>query len=341
MLKTMPKWKRIYSLLIIVIAFAIECYALFMLWGRIDITSLPLIMVAHGLVSMLIALMFLQLVPDNVKMSLAISLSLFFVIAFFIPILGILGIGLALLPRQYSSQLPKQKINVTLNKIPPLPEIVPKISAIATSNSLVIPACLLGSTDPKKRLGALISTKDLQDRDAVALLRLALQDSEEEIRFLANSLIKRKKKTICDRIQIQLESTQPADCLFFERIASDYWELVYSGLVQGEMLSKTLKQAFQQVYAGLERFPDNSMLHFQLGRLQLYTKKFKKAQREFEKAEHLGIDHQQLLPYYAETAFSSKRFHVTKQHMQEISVPAAHSLLSASASYWQQEANGG
>ncbi len=338
MLKVVPKWKKIYSVLMIAIALGVESYALFMLLGRLDMASFPLIVAAHGLVCLLIAFLFVQLVPNNLESPLAISLSLFFTFAFFIPILGILGLGLALLPRLYSSQLVKQRLNLTLNNIPPLPDFVPEVSEIANSYSHapVSPACLLNSADPKKRLDILISTQKLQDRDAVALLRLALRDPKDGIRLLAHTQIDRKKKTINDRIQIQLESTQPADCLFFERIVSEYWELIYSGLVQAELLSDTLKLAFQQVYAGLERFPENAMLHFQLARLLLHTKKLMDAQLEFEKAEQLGIDHQLLVPYFADIAFSSKHFHAVKQHMQEISVPTAHSLLSASASYWQE-----
>ncbi len=336
MFKAMFRWKKTYSFLMIVMVLGAECFALFMMSGRLDITLFPLIMAAHALVCMVIAFLFVQLVPDDLESPLAASLSLFFAFAFFIPILGTLGLGLALLPRLYSSQLVKQSLNITLNNIPPLPESVPEAPGTASNGSHATLACLLNSADPEKRLDALIATQKLQDKDAVTLLRLVLCDPEDDVRLLAHAQIERKTKTICDRIQMQLESTQPADCLFFERIVGDYWELIYSGLVQDDLLNNTLKLAFQQVYAGLERFPENAMMHFQLARLYLHTKNLKQAQHEFEKAEHLGIDHQLLLPYFAEIAFSAKRFQVVKQHMREISVPSAHSLLSASAGYWQE-----
>ncbi len=322
-------------MLMMLIALGLQCYLLFMLFGDPSIALLTVILLVHSSISFLAALEFVQLLPKKFNKPLMNCVFFCFASIFFMPVLGILVLGLILLPCLHHIKPAKTPFKINLNKIPPLPGALPELllkRGVSDTNHL---SCL-HSEDPKKRLDTLIATVKLQDRESVPLLRQALADPVKSIRLLAKEVIDQKQKNINERIQMQLDSTQPADCLFFQRIASDYWELVHSGLVQGEMSRTVLNQAFQQVYVGLERFPDKAMLHFQLARLLLHNKKFKEAQTEFEKAQILGVDDQKLLPYFAEIAFYSKRFDLVQQFMRDVSVPTSYSRLSASASYWHQ-----
>lgn len=340
MLNIKLKLNTIYSLLIIITATGLEFYTPFILLNGPGVALFPAILAAHTCISLAAAFIFIQYLPETYRANLIISFSFFFLIGFFIPALGILGLCLALLPGLRHSKPSKQSFQAKLNGIPPLPSVLPKFSDSNTNRSDTAPANLLRSDNPNKRLDALIATLKLQDKDAVPLLRQALRDPEDDIRLLAYALIDRKEQKISDRIQLQLETSKPnapsENLQFYKRIASDYWELAHSELVQGEMLSHTLDRAFDQVQAGLNHHPDDAGLRFQLARMLLRTGKLKEAQVELEKAEHLGINRKQLLPYFAEIEFSSKHFDKVKQYMQDISFPVPHSGLSASVHYWQE-----
>lgn len=319
----------------ILIVLGLQCYLLYKLFGNLDMVLLPETILAHTSISVLATFIFARLLPSNFDKPSTNFVPLFFITIFMLPVLGVLGLGLLLLHGLYYIQPAKQPFKIKLNSIPPLPDVLPE-APLTRNASDTNPACCFKSEDPKKRLDTLIATVQLRDRDAVPMLRQALLDPVKKIRSLAQEVIDQKQTIINERIQSQLDSTQPADCLFFQRITSDYWELVHSGLVQGELSQNALNRACQQIYVGLERYPDNAMLHFQLARLLLHNKKFKEAKAEFEKAKHLGVDDQKLLPYFAEIAFYSKRFDLVQQFMRDVSVPTSYSRLSASASYWHQ-----
>ncbi len=325
----------IYGFVIVIAAAGLELYIPFMLLHTPGKELFPIVLTAHTCLCLATAFIFFQKLPARYQTNFATACAFLFLIAFFIPALGIIGLALALLPGLQHAKPNKQTFKASLNGIPPL---APTVSSPATRKLTTTTKNLLASDNPDKRQEALIATLKLRDKDAVPFLRKALRDPEDDIRLLAYALIDRKEQTISDRIQLQLEATKshhPSNSLqFYKRIASDYWELIHSGLVQGEMLSYTLERAFQQVHTGLEYHPNDAGLHFQLGRLLLKAGKLNKAKLEFDVAEQLGFDHKQLLPYFAEIEFAAKRFSKVKQHMEAINFPVPHSALSASVQYW-------
>ncbi len=328
---------------ILIAAIGMELYIPFVLLNGPGKELFPIALAAHTCICLATALIFFQNLPERYQTNFTIACSFLFLIGFFIPALGIIGLSLALIPGLQHIKADKKVFKVAINEIPPLPSTAPTISTSQLGRLATPAKNLLASDDPNKRLEALIATLKLRDKDAVPLLRQALRDPEDDIRLLAYALIDRKEQTISDRIQSQLEAAKahhPSNSLhFYKRIASDYWELVHSGLVQGEMLSFTLQQAFQQVHAGLDHHPNDAGLRFQLARLLLKAGKFEEANAEFERAAQLGFDRKQLLPYFAEIEFSSKRFDKVKQHMDGINFPVSHSDLCASVRYWRKGIN--
>jgi tetratricopeptide (TPR) repeat protein len=176
------------------------------------------------------------------------------------------------------------------------------------------------SPDPDKRLSAVLATLRLQNKDAIALLRLALRDSEDDVRLLAYALLDRKEQAISERIMFSLGQLQnaPSDKEHFklhQAIAYDCWELIYSGLAQGEVSTYWLDTACKHAEAALKLNPYHAGLRFLYGIILLRQAKLDKARTAFIRAEKLGIASNKVAPYLAEISFLKKRFCEVRHHL--------------------------
>lgn len=262
---------------------------------------------------------------------------LFFMLAFYIPLLGMLGLMLALLPGlrpiNTAVELPMNfnRIRTVYNN--------PVSSESAFDYGAISLESLLQSHKPEKRMEAVYATLKLEDKQAIPLLRIALRDPVDDIRLLAYALIDRKEHRISERIEGARKSLENRDGgntrHLYRSIVKDYWEIAHLGLVEGETLNFVLKKACEYLELGLQRYPTDRGLHFQYGKFLLKMKNPKLAYEEFKKAEHLGVERKQLLLYYAEIDFLQRRYGEVKRYMNEIEFTRSPPQIYAASRFWR------
>lgn len=199
---------------------------------------------------------------------------------------------------------------------------------------------LRNAADPGKRLQAVMATRQMSDAAAIPILRLALKDPDDDVRLLAYAMLSGKEETINARIKQQLShlDTEQDPLMQFQlhqRIATDYWEIAYLGLAEGEVLAHALQTARRHAGRALEKQPDGAGSYFLLGRILLRQGHVEQAHTAFVRARELGLPEVELLPYLAEIAFKQRRFHDVRALLGGLDPLArTHPALSGVADYW-------
>ncbi len=267
------------------------------------------------------------------------SLTLFFFsICFFIPYFGFLGLYISLYagqhwPRTVTYDLPRVK------KKPPLPFKPLKISETTLYGQAGLSGVVKNAANSDKRLKAIMATRQLDDRDAIPILRLALKDPVDDVRLLAYSMLDTKEEKINSGIQ-EIEKKISSDkdksnVRLYKELAHHYWELSYLGLAQGEVINHVLNQAYENLKLALELEPKDAGANFELGRVLLRLNKKEEAMKQFDKAMGLGISINDVIPYMAEVAFSLKDFNLVKELLNKLPEDARNNTyLSNLTTYW-------
>lgn len=298
--------------------------------------NLASVLFYHCIVSIVGAyICFKIMIPNHEKVQL-VSFLFFFIIIFYLPVLGMIGLILAI-PFVICrfSRMEKPIFPMVINKIRELP--------LETKDQCEQPAnlhSLYRSKNYQRRLQAVYATLKLKDQDAIPLLYKALSDPVDDIRLLAYALLDRKENNLSMRIKknkqvFELTKTSKNKKLCLQ-IANDYWELVRLGLIQGKARDHILNIACHYIELGLEHNINDLELCFLYAQILLKLKNYQQAYEQLKKAENLGIDHKSLQIYYAEIAFYSYQYLKVKQHMNTIDSPAVYPQLSAVTQFWQK-----
>lgn len=261
-----------------------------------------------------------------------------FVIIFYLPVLGLIGL-ISSIPfiASRSSKPEGKNLFTNTHKI----RDFPFESAVMGGQPVNLHSLddLYRSRNPDRRLQAVYATLKLKDRNAIPLLRMALGDPIDDIRLLAYALLDRKEYRLSKRIEKFKQELEKAENSgkkqLYRQIANDYSELAHLGLVQGEAKNYVLSMAYKYIELGLEYSPEDSGLRFQYAQILLRLGKHQQAFEQFKTAEILGIEYVSLLTYYAEIAFYNCRYHEVKQLMAAIELPAAYPLLTTAARFWR------
>jgi hypothetical protein len=267
----------------------------------------------------------------------SINFLLFFIVAFFIPVLGMSGLAFALIA---SSDCIKTDDEMPMNfhKIREFPH-APADQGLRFEYGVVSLENLLKSQNPDIRMNAVYATLKLDDKNAIPLLRIALRDPVDDIRLLAYALIDRKEQRISERIECVRQSLENPDANntrhLYKCIVKDYWELAHLGLVEGETLIFVLNKTREYLAKALQLYPTDRGLHLQYAKLLLRLKNPKLAYDEFKMAESLGVEKQQLLLYYAEIDFLQRHYSEVKRYMKDIDLVTAHPQIQATTRFWQ------
>lgn len=263
----------------------------------------------------------------------------FFIIAFYMPLLGMSGLAIALVPGlrfiKTARELPINFNMIRAFSDAPVGNSLPfEYGAVSLKN-------LLRSQNPDKRLSAVYATLKLEDKNAIPLLRMALLDPIDDIRLLAYALIDRKEQRISERIECARQSLEnneiPNTRHLYRCIVKDYWELAYLGLVEGETLNYVLNKAREYLENGLQRYPNDRGLHLQYAKLLLRLREQQAAYDEFKMAEGLGVGRKQLMLYYAEIDFLHRRYGEVKRYMRKTDLATARPQIHAATRFWQEK----
>jgi polysaccharide biosynthesis protein PelE len=328
------------KIVLIALALGLEAYGLQLILDE-PAENLATAGFCHFLASVFAAYVFPKLIVPKQYKARGTNAFFFFMIVFYLPVLGLVALILAmplvagLFPTKVQSANPSVRIN-RIRDLPP--EAGVTRGQPVNSHSLFD---LYNSRDPHKRLQAVYATLKLKDRDAIPLLRLALGDGMDDIRLLAYALLDRKEYRLSKHIEQSKQTLEnqenSAKKQLYRQIANDYWELAHLGLVQGEAKNHVLGRAFEYIQLSLVSSPEDLGPIFQHAQILLRLGKYQEALEVFKKAEMLGMELICLQTYYAEIAFYTRRYREVKQLMTAIELPAAYPLLTMAARFWGKE----
>ncbi len=272
--------------------------------------ALALYLFAHGLGSALLCVGVWLLLPRRYKFPLPWSPLFLFSLAFFVPLIGAVGVAAAVFPALY---LPRQLGEQAWQAmgVPELPFRPKEKRLDMMFSDGGLQDVLRHAPDPNQRLTAIFATRRMPGKEAIPILKLALRDPADDVRLLAYSMLDQKESRINQRIEAALGrlagATPARRGALHGTLARWYWELAYLGLAQGSVLEHILEQAREHTDQALRGAP-SADLHLLAGRIALEQGRLEDAGRALQAAEEAGIDSAQLAPFRAEVAFFQRRY---------------------------------
>ncbi len=291
--------------------------------GLLHGTSVPqqlLIFVScHSMVCGLSSLVLWRLMPRPYRTPVGWSYAFLFVVQWAIPFVG--GIGLAAgmllalyLPRK-QRRLPWEEI-----EIPDLPHKPIEVSAQPLYSQGGLMQVLRDAADTNKRLLAVMATKQMRERDSVAILQEALKDQADDVRLLAYSMLDAKEKVLSDQIKQALDELPGATAQqtynLHRLLAFNYWEVAYLGLAQGGVRRHYLDCALRNIEQALQSDERDAGMYRLLGRIQLERGDLENAERTFLRALGFGISRQQVMLFLVEIAYLRRDFRYVRRLLQ-------------------------
>jgi hypothetical protein len=291
----------------------------------------------HALSSALLSGGVWLLLPKRYKFPLPWSPLFIFSLAFFVPVLGAVGVAAALFPALYLPRRQKIKSwdSMTAPELPFRPQERGKALMF---NDGGLQDVLRHAPDAEKRLTALFATRRMPAREAIPILKLALRDSSDDVRLLAYSMLDKQESEINLRIETALRQLAAAEgahrIALHDALARWYWELAYLGLAQGSVLEHVLGQAREHAEQTLgdATYP---YAHVLAGRIALEQARLDAATTHFDDAEAAGVGVLTLAPFRAEIAFIEGRYEDVPRQLATLPTDVLQRPpFAALAKYW-------
>jgi len=272
---------------------------------------------AHATACAILAFILLPVLPARYRGQPVTTAIFLFTLQFAIPFIGsvglVLGILLALYLPRSTREVPWQEVD-----IPELPfqPIDMQLQVVYSQGGLR--QVLREANSADKRLKALMATRQMNDREAIDILREALKDPADDVRLLAYSMLEQKEKTLARRAGALQQSMQTAEDLesvvLQRRLAQVWWEMAYLGLAQGGLRQYYLENAGKL----LRRLVARRSLHSDwrlLGRVELALGNIDSAEEAFKAALEGGSPSEMIMPYLGEVAFLRRDFQQVRDYL--------------------------
>lgn len=190
------------------------------------------------------------------------------------------------------------------------------------------------------RLQSISALQHLPTVATSPVLRTLLDDPVEDIRLVAFGMLDKEEKQITHRIHKLLnrkpeESESPREhFLYHKQLAELYWELAYSGIVQGDLRNYTLNNALENAEAAQKHYSDDPGLLFLRARILDALGRIDEAIHNMHRAMNLGLPQHRALPYLAEMAFERGDYRTTHMMLNEIGNAPVTPRLRPVVDYW-------
>ncbi len=292
----------------------------------------------HAVAVYLAVRLLMSFLPDKYRQEKTPVRLTLFSLGFFIPFLGLPGLFAAILWGIGHEQGEKVE-DIQRITIPELPYRPLEVTEQPRYGQAGLVSVLRNAPSPEKRLRAVMATRQLNDHDAIQVLRVALKDPVDDVRLLAYSMVDAKEKIINQQIEKTRKKLASAIAIekanLHTRLANLFWELGYLELAQGEVLKYTLQQARENLDAALGIDASNAANLLQLGKVLLRLEQYEEAEAAFDRTMALGMNKDAVLPFRAEVAFIRGDFASVTEQLSALS-PAARNLahLDQVVKYW-------
>lgn len=120
---------------------------------------------------------------------------LFYLMCLFIPLTSGLGILFSLSINSYFSKPFLDEVSNTI-QVPKLPSQILQTMQLSSYKGSSLLGILEASTIERQRIEVVLKTRQMVDKEAIPILRVALLDPVEEVRLLAYSMLNKKEKKL-------------------------------------------------------------------------------------------------------------------------------------------------
>ncbi|AZR40824.1 tetratricopeptide repeat protein [Marinobacter salarius] len=283
-------------------------------------------LIAHAMACALLTLILLPLMPSRYRGQPITTGVFLFTLQFAIPFIGSVGLVLGMLLALYlprsSRDIPWQEVDIPELPFQPIDMDLQVVYSQGGLRQVLREAI---STD--KRLKALMATRQMNDRDAIEILREALKDASDDVRLLAYSMLEQKEKTLAQRAGLLQQSLQSADDLdsvsLQRRLAQVWWEMAYLGLAQGGLRQYYLDSAGKLLRRLVARRSQHNDWRL-LGRVELALGNIDNAEEAFRSALAGGSSPELIMPYLGEVAYLRRDFDQVRQHLSACPLERFH-----------------
>jgi hypothetical protein len=166
---------------------------------------------------------------------------------------------------------------------------------------------LLRHQDPESYLQLILSTRYMDERNAVRILKFALNTDNENVRLLAQARLDNKENVINQSLDhyialSQTEKNRKNIHLYLE-IAQYYWNLADLGLAKDAVLEHVLKQLHKYTRIVQLLQPSEPKSYYLAGKGLLLSRNLNAAKQQFRLAFKAGMPKNKILPPLREITF--------------------------------------
>ena len=328
------------TLIVGIIAIILEVIAVWWIWPLKEGNPLNLLVFLgmHGLASLIIAVILAAGLPALMRKPLAAVITLLFGFSFFIPVLGLLGMLIAALVSKF---LPRLVPELPYAEIPPIEfEFPPReIRERTKYGQGGLTSRLKDAGVPKEaRFKSLLALQGMPPKIANPLLQDMLGDPADEVRLVAYGILDNQEKNLNQHIHDEIEKLKGADTtemrlISMRRLSELYWELVYGGLVHGDVRDHAMGESDRYLAQAMQLVPDDPGLWFLKGKA-LLAKRDPAAEAAFHRAVANGLEESRVLAYLGQIAFERRDYREVRRIFSSLSESQYAARLRPAVRYW-------
>lgn len=202
---------------------------------------------------------------------------------------------------------------------------------------------ILNGKDNVARRAAILALRSVEPRKALPLLQKAIQDSDEQVRLLAQTQFNHILASLEGRVK-SLEAdlvNPPRHVNKLLLLAEQYHELVYLGLATDETQTIYLGRATELLEEAARTAPDNTSVRFLLVKCALKSAQLDKARAGIQVLRKKGWQDEVLVPWEAEIAYLERDWQTVTATLQKLdSTGASPGALRGPMEFWLTPAKG-
>jgi len=200
---------------------------------------------------------------------------------------------------------------------------------------------ILNGKDDVARRAAILALRVVEPKKALPLLQKAIQDSDEQVRLLAQTQFNQIIAGLEGRVKT-LEAdlaTPPRHLNKLLLLAEQYHELVYLGLATDETQTIYLGRAIELLEEAGQQAPDSTAVRFLLVKCALKSSRLDQARAGIQFLRKKGWQPEVLGPWEAEIAFLERDWELLATTLQRLEAEGATpGALRGPAEFWLQTA---
>lgn len=198
---------------------------------------------------------------------------------------------------------------------------------------------ILNGKDDVARRAAILALRVVEPKKALPLLQKAIQDSDEQVRLLAQTQFNQIIAGLEGRVKT-LEAdlaTPPRHLNKLLLLAEQYHELVYLGLATDETQTIYLGRAIELLEEAGKQAPDNTAVRFLLVKCALRSSRLDQARAGLQFLRKKGWQPEVLGPWEAEIAFLERDWELLAKTLRKLDAEGATpGALRGPAEFWLQ-----